>query len=232
MNNSKEFQYTGTDNLEVMDEAVNYTAFLAGLVNQHCSGAECIVDFGAGIGTFASQLIKSNRNVIAVEPDESQCQRMADLGLTCLPEIEMVPDGWADAVYSINVLEHIEDDTAALKKIYAKLKPEGRLFIFVPAFQVLYSSMDKKVGHFRRYAKTDLITKVTDSGFYITGTRYADSLGFLATLIYKWRNDKSGDLNRAALITFDRVIFPMSRLLDRLTSAYFGKNLILTAKRK
>ncbi|MBT8439170.1 MAG: class I SAM-dependent methyltransferase [Gammaproteobacteria bacterium] len=232
MIDSKGFQYTGTDNLEVMAEAVNYNAFLAGLVDRYCAGSHRIIDFGAGIGTFAVPLHMLDRDIIAVEPDESQCQRMASLGLNCVPEIDMIPDGWADAIYSINVLEHIEDDEATLKKIYAKLKPGGRLFIYVPAFQLLYSCMDRKVGHFRRYERAGLVAKAANSGLQVTEARYVDSLGFLAALMYKWRSDNSGDLNRTALKIFDRFVFPISRLLDRLTSAWFGKNLILVATKR
>lgn len=229
MNDLKSFQYTGTDNLEVMSEAVNYNAYLAGLVDRYCSGAQCIIDFGAGIGTFATQLYKLDRNIIAVEPDENQRQRIASLGLKCVADIEMIQDSWADAIYSINVLEHIDNDEEALKKIYTKLKPGGCLFIYVPAFQLLYSSMDRKVGHFRRYKRKDLVDKAVNSGLEVTEARYVDSLGFLATLIYKWRNDESGSLNHTALKIFDRFFFPVSRLLDRLTSTWFGKNLILVA---
>lgn len=232
MNESNNFQYSGTDNLEIMTEAANYNLFLSGLVEKYCDGANNIVDFGAGIGTFSAPLHNKKINVIAVEPDENQRRSLDQLGIKNVEDISMIEDGWADAIYSINVLEHIEDDKLALSHIYSKLKPSGRVFIYVPAFQLLYSSMDEKVGHFRRYKKVELSEKMAQSGLDVIESRYADSLGFIASLIFKYIGNDSGDLNRTAIKIFDRYIFPTSRILDNLTSQWFGKNLIAVAKRK
>lgn len=231
MDNKKKFQYSGTDNLEIMVDAVKYNKFLSDLVNKHCLSAKNIIDFGAGIGTFAAPLHAVGKNIIAVEPDEKQRQRLESQRIMSVHDINMVEDGWADAIYSINVLEHIEDDEEALKQIHSKLKPSGSVFIYVPAFQILYSSMDKKVGHFRRYRRSDLIAKMKRSGLDIIDSRYADSLGFFASIAFKYIGNDSGNLNRTAIKLFDRYIFPASRVLDYLVSPWFGKNLIVVAKR-
>jgi len=230
MDKKSDFKYSGTDNLEIMTEARNYNSFLSKLVNKYCDKGKNIVDFGAGIGTFSAPLNDGNKNVIAVEPDESQRQRLTSLGISNVPDINMIEDGWADVIYSINVLEHIEDDEAAIRSINSKLKPSGKAFIYVPAFQVIYSSMDKKVGHFRRYRRHDLTDKMTRAGMDILEAHYADSLGFIASLIFKYMGNDNGSLNKTSLILFDRFIFPISRILDLLTSTWFGKNLIVVAK--
>jgi SAM-dependent methyltransferase len=232
MKASKEFEYLGTDNLEIMREAVNYNSFLSSLVEMHCVGATDIVDFGAGIGTFAIPLHADRRNVIAVEPDKNQRLVLTSLGLANVADISMIEDGWADTVYSINVLEHIEDDEAALHNIYLKLKPSGKVFIYVPAFQILYSSMDRKVGHFRRYRKSELNDKMRRAGLEVVDSRYADSMGFLASLFFKYAGNDAGDINRKALSLFDTYIFPVSRFIDRFVSGWFGKNLVVVAVRK
>ena len=148
-----------------------------------------------------------------------------------MSDISDVQDGWADVIYTVNVLEHIEDDRAILRTLYSKLKSGGKLFIYVPAFQLLYSAMDKKVGHYRRYGRAELKSKVKDAGFRITDSRYADSLGFLASLVYKWQGNDSGDINRGALKAYDRFVFPLSRTIDVLTSSFVGKNLSLVAEK-
>jgi SAM-dependent methyltransferase len=229
MKNHDEFSYTGTDNLEVMAEAENYNAYLMNLVTRHLAGARRIVDFGAGIGTFSHQLHVDGRQVIAVEPDAGQRRKIQELGISCEADASQVPDGWADAIFTMNVLEHIEDDRAALDLLHRKLKPGGRLLIYVPAFQVLYSAMDSKVGHYRRYGRDDLVAKARAAGFRVESARYADSLGFLASLVYKWFGDKSGNVDRRALRTYDRFVFPVSRMLDSVLGPLFGKNLVLVA---
>jgi len=129
------------------------------------------------------------------------------------------------------VLEHIDDDVAALRAVRAKLKPGGRLLVYVPAFAALYTSMDAKVGHVRRYTRATLSRSVTAAGFVIHDVRYADSLGFLATLVFKLFDNGRGDVNRPLLKLYDRIVFPVSRGIDALTHRWFGKNVVLVASR-
>jgi len=91
--------------------------------------------------------------------------------------------------------------------------------------------MEKKVGHCRRYGRAELTDKVNAAGFRIVDSRYADSLGFLASLVYKWQGNDSGDINRGALRAYDRFVFPLSRVIDVFTSSFVGKNLSLVAER-
>lgn len=229
MDKQDDFQYSGIDNLEVMSEAINYNRFLEELIKRHASAAERIVDFGAGIGTFALPLHHLHKNVVAIEPDPEQRRRLTALAILSYPSIEALEDNWADLIYSINVLEHIEDDEGALRRIYSKLSPRGRVLVYVPAFQILFSSMDRKVHHFRRYRKKALVEKMQRQGFEVVDARYADSLGFLATFLFKHFGNDKGDINRTALVLFDRLLFPLSRILDFFVSAWFGKNLIIVA---
>ena len=65
-----------------------------------------------------------------------------------------------DFVYTFNVLEHIEDDAAALTHVGRALRHRGKLLGYVPAFEVLYTSMDRWVGHLRRCWRARLRSKV------------------------------------------------------------------------
>jgi SAM-dependent methyltransferase len=231
MNNedNKKAEYTGTDNLEVMAEAINYNQFLVDLILKHAKKGESILDFGAGIGTFAKIISEHGHTVSCIEPDSNQASVITDLGLTAYNDLDQVETNTLDYVYTLNVLEHIEDDRAMLESIYQRIRPGGRLMIYVPAFQVLYSSMDEKVGHHRRYTRESLEAAVKSAGFKVESSRYADSLGFFATLAYKLIGDSSGDVNVRALITYDRLIFPVSRILDKLLGLFLGKNVLLVA---
>ncbi|MEK7597171.1 MAG: methyltransferase domain-containing protein [Patescibacteria group bacterium] len=88
-----------------------------------------------------------------------------------------------DQVVCLDVIEHIENDTAAIKYIYKLVKPGGKLFLTVPALSYLYGPKDKDVGHYRRYNKQELYTKISDAGFKITKVRYWNLLGILPTFI-------------------------------------------------
>ena len=224
-------EYTGTDNLEVMAEAVNYNAFLHAQVAARARKGDRILDFGAGIGTFARELARRGHAVACLEPDAAQAQRLVDDGLRVVGDLAELPEASLDYIYTLNVLEHIDDDGAALRAIASRLRPGGRLLAYVPAFQVLYSSMDRKVGHVRRYRREGLARVVRDAGLDNVVARYVDSLGFLAALAYRVVGNDDGTIDRRALRTYDRFVFPASRVLDRLAGRWFGKNVLLTAEK-
>src|SRR5262249_36598229 len=88
-----------------------------------------------------------------------------------------------DSAVLINVLEHIEDDDGALRELSARLKPGGRLILWVPAFKLLYSDFDRKIGHYRRYRMPGLKAQLTRAGYDVGHIRYVNSIGALAWLV-------------------------------------------------
>lgn len=221
--------YTGVDNLEIMLEAENYNRYLLDLVGKHMGDARRVIDFGAGAGTFAAPVAALGVALTPVEPDPALRTTLAARGLAAADDVRSLPDAAFDYAYTLNVLEHIEEDTAALLALRAKLVPGGRLLVYVPAFPVLYTSMDSKVGHVRRYTRRTLVASVEAAGFAVDDVRYADSLGFLATLAFKLVGNDRGEIDRRAIRCYDRIGFPLSRALDRIVQRWFGKNLILLA---
>jgi hypothetical protein len=223
--------YPGTGILEIMDSAVIYNRFLYKLVEEYALKGDRILDFGAGSGQFATLLTLNGYNVVCFEPDLSLRQSLAHSGLEAHTSLNLVADGSIDYVYSLNVLEHIADDIDALRMIYTKLRPRGRLLLYVPALQWLYTSFDLRIGHVRRYNKLTLCDTVKTAGFNIERSCYADSLGVLASLIYKLLGSPSRAFNDKSVRLYDRIGFPMSLMLDRLLRAKIGKNLFVVACR-
>jgi len=221
---SPDFQYSGTDNLEVMAEAVNYNAFLANMIERICHGSRLIVDFGAGSGTFAEIVRAQGHDVACIEPDPAQAANLGAAGFPTFASCSEMKPASADAVYTLNVLEHIEDDAAAVRAIADILRPGGRLLVYVPAFPILYGAMDRKVGHVRRYRRRQLVSLLEKAGFTVEHSAYADSLGFAASLAFNAIGSGDGSLNSKAIILYDRIIFPISRLIDTVTAKLFGKN--------
>ena len=228
--------YAGLRELRAIENAMpNYARFIVGLfLSWGGRGRRGIVDFGAGIGTL-SALIRARCGVtpICVEPDATLQGILAARGLPWAADLDDVTAVF-DVVFSAHVLEHIADDRACLKRLYGKLPAGGGLFLFVPAFQLLWTRMDVDVGHYRRYTRRDLVDKVAGAGFIIRRCRYADSLGFLAVLA--WRLVGRGDVNAVTaagtLTTYDRFLLPVSRILDNLGAGWlFGKNLVLYAEK-
>ncbi len=225
--------YQGADILEVLQKnAKNYNRFLVQSVLNYLPAKDIkILDFGAGIGTFASSLENCGPKVSCVEADPAFCKQLSLKGFDSFTSLKDAGSEW-DFIYTLNVLEHIEDDFSALCDLHRSLKTNGVLYIYVPAFQVLYSSMDKKVGHFRRYSKKDLEEKLDRAGFSIMTSKYLDSLGFLASVLFKLFGSDDGNVSARSIYIFDRFVFPFNKITDFIFQKLLGKNLQIVAKKK
>lgn len=225
-----EGQYSGVDILEALENAHNYNDYLVRLICESADSTD-LIDFGAGIGTFSKQLRTAGYQVGCVEPDALQRQRLEEQGFDTLDSITSLPDDSVSFIFSLNVFEHIEHDTIALREIRQKLKPGGALLIYVPAFECLWTSLDEKLCHYRRYTKRTLRRLVEQEGFVVEDLRYADCVGFVAALVFRLLNRSASTVNATAISFYDRWLFPPSRLLDKLFGRWFGKNVYVLCRR-
>jgi SAM-dependent methyltransferase len=222
--------YAGGENLEAMEAADNYNRFLAEAVLAVTDGSSPVLDFGAGTGTHARALRERGVDVRCVEPDPVLRERLEREGFASTASIrEFAPESFG-VVYSLNVLEHIDDDGEAVRGVFDATRRGGAVVLYVPAFGLLHTEMDRLVGHVRRYRRPELVSLAEAAGFRVTRCRYVDSLGFLAALLYRVLG-ASGRLSPAFVGAYDRFVFPVSRVIDRATSWWFGKNLLLEAYR-
>ena len=225
-------QHSGGENLEVMREAENYNRFLRDMIRRYAGTPSVAIDFGAGIGTFSDSLDLPAGQVHCVEPDASARHALEARGYLPHADLGEVTDTSIDYLFSLNVLEHIDDDLAALKDMYRVLRPGGRLFVYVPAFMLLYTSMDAHVGHVRRYRLKQLRRIVAQAGFTIETSAYTDALGFFATLAYRLLDKtEAGPLSPRTVRFYDRFVFPLSRALSIPLSRIIGKNVFVVATR-
>ena len=198
-------------------------------------GAFRTLDFGAGYGTLAliwQQL--TGQRVECLEIDTEQLKEIEARGFIGWNSIAAIEKKFK-FIYNSNVLEHIENDEECLLELAALIEHGGRIGIYVPAFMVLFSDLDRSVGHYRPYSKQELIAKVEGVGLTVVRCKYVDSIGFFASLVIKVLGWKSvGNIGSASsLKLYDSMIFPFSRLIDNLS---FGriicKNLLLIAEKK
>jgi SAM-dependent methyltransferase len=227
---NEQFVYSGRDNLVAMRAAVNYNRHLMDLVERNAPvGASKWLDFGAGEGQFAQPFMKAGRPVLAVEVDRELVSALRAKGVETCEDLSLVPDGSIDYIYSLNVLEHIEHDVEILAALRKKLRPGGRIFIYVPAFQSLYSEMDRLVGHHRRYTRRSLERAAMAAGLKPLRSRYVDCVGFVAAGVYKLLPGTGGTITTDAVAAYDRLAFPVSARLDAAFGALAGKNVCLLA---
>jgi len=141
-----------------------------------------ILEIGCGTGHNLAMLAQFGA-VDALELDE-EARNIAEKRLghhvmsAPLPEIDEVADGAYDLIGAFDVIEHIEDDRAALASIAAKLKRGGTLVLTVPAHPWLWSAHDTVNHHKRRYSKRALNRLVGRSPLKLTKIGYFNSLLF------------------------------------------------------
>ena len=191
-----------------------------------------LLEFGAGTG-FLAEIFRGKFNIKpdCLELDPNLVQLIKSKKFRCFQFLNETPQNYA-AIYTSNVLEHIENDSAVLRELFEALIPGGIIGIYVPAHPILYSTMDKEIGHVRRYTRSELRQKVIGAGFSIQSITYDEFLGFFASVLVKivgYRNRVNLG-SQKSLLFYDKVIYPISRVMDSVGLKFLiGKNLILIA---
>ncbi|MDI6842826.1 MAG: class I SAM-dependent methyltransferase [Anaerosomatales bacterium] len=140
-----------------------------------------VLEIGCGTGGFMLHLKRSypKWTVQGVEPNAAAVHVAQDRGcpvsVGALPDLD-APDSQTDLVIALDVLEHCEDDGAAMRRIYDILAPDGLLVVTVPALPSLWSIHDEDNAHFRRYTKASLQRLLAGSGFQTERLTYFNML--------------------------------------------------------
>lgn len=141
-----------------------------------------VLDFGCGTGAFLEQLDRFGA-VSAVDADASAVAFCHERGRD---EVRLAPPGaplpFADAAFdlvtSLDVIEHIDDDVAALAELRRVLRPGALLLVAVPAYMFLWGKQDEISHHRRRYTASTLRRALADAGFRVDRTSYFNALLF------------------------------------------------------
>jgi SAM-dependent methyltransferase len=180
-----------------------------------------VIDAGAGVGLYSNLISEDNRQVVALESEETFIDPLK-ARLSGKDEVHLCDLGdqaglgdfaAADSAICINVMEHVEDHRQLLCNIKAKLDPEGRLVLLVPAHPWLYNRMDAAVGHFRRYRKSEVQALLNETGWKVEDIRYFNSLSIPAWFIAGkvMRVDQPGK----SLIRYAHVLMPFLMWADK-----------------
>jgi len=221
------------ETLDNLDGADNYAAWIFEQVQPHLGDA--VLEVGAGHGTFTEILSARGARVVATDVSQ-RCAEVLRERFAGDERVTVVHGG-ADAVAGqppfdsavlINVLEHIPDDDGALRDLAATLRPGGRLILWVPAFQLLYSDFDRKIGHYRRYRKGELKEQLTRAGYQVAEIRYVNSVGALAWLVVARLMHRAPTGGRSVQI-YDSYFVPVLKRLEGRRGAPFGQSVFAVA---
>ncbi|MEA5575975.1 class I SAM-dependent methyltransferase [Anabaena sp. UHCC 0451] len=224
-------QYIGTE-LEVFAHATNWKNYYAVIIDPYLKGK--VLEVGAGIGMTTKVLCQGNYDKwICLEPDSLLLATIEELICTGeLPSccearigtISELNENSLNTIIYIDVLEHIKHDQDELQNSFNSLAIGGNLIILSPAHQWLYSPFDKKIGHYRRYTKKSLAS-IIPPGFRCVKFIYIDSVGMLASIANKMLL-KSSTPSVKQILFWDRVMVPISKIIDQLLFFSVGKSVI------
>jgi SAM-dependent methyltransferase len=130
---------------------------------------------------------------------------------------------------TINVLERIEDDQALLREVRERLEPGGRLCIWAPTYQFLYSGFDARLGHVRRYRKRELEATVRLAGYELVEGRHVNLPGWLGWLVF-CRLLRKEPTSAALVRNVDTWIVPVVRWFETRVRVPIGMSVFLVAR--
>lgn len=198
------------------------------------------VEVGAGIGTFSRRLLAAGvRELLLLEPDDELADELGsavaqDERVTVVREAVPGSDALArvrssrDLVLCQNVLEHVDDDAAAVAEMAASLAPGGTLALLVPAYPSLYGRLDEEYGHFRRYDRERLRRLLDDAGLEVTSL-----YGFNLLAVPGWwvANHRSRLRIDAASLRIYEALVPIWRRIENRVRPRVGLSLVATARK-
>lgn len=199
-----------------------------------------ILEVGSGTGNITRFLSMVASRVVGIEPVPSFTERFreklshmkhvscAEGFLNDYPKPVSDTDRF-DTAISCNVLEHIEDDVAALKDMSDQLRVGGRVIIFVPAGPIAFGKLDEELGHYRRYTKRSLRQAMEEAGLVWEYGRYTNMIGLAGW----WFNSV---VLRKKLVpakqakAFDKLV-PLISAVERVLPVLFGQSVVGVARK-
>jgi hypothetical protein len=216
--------------LETVGTARNYIEWLADLVAPHLGDDP--IEIGSGLGDHAQRWLDAGvPRLTLTERDPTLRkhlqERYAGDSRVVVRELDLLTadTGSFSAAVMLNVLEHIGDDTTALR--HARAFAE-RVVVLVPAFEFAFGDFDRALGHHRRYTKPSLSQAAAAAGLHVDELKYVNAPGLLAWVVMvKWLGHWPRETR--ALRAWDRAVVPLVRTLEERVAPPFGQSLLLAA---
>ena len=204
-----------------------------------------LLEIGCGAGALLFDLRELGFSCSAVEfsPDARNHAKL--FGSTILEDANNIQQGSVDLVVAFDVLEHIDDDSSALRNWVSYLRPDGHLMVTVPCHMSKWGASDVWAGHFRRYERAELTRLVESMGVEVElvetyGFPLANITSWLRNLLYARKNKVESTLEviektkRSGVErTIEQRVFPiLSSPIGRffLSVSYFLQSLFVKSE--
>ena len=222
--------------LASLNEVPAFNRWMADFIRPYVG--DRVLEIGAGIGNLTMQLTPRSRYV-ATDVNQHYLSYLANLtygrpyletrplDLADPSDFEPLRDGF-DTVVCLNVLEHVAEEATAIANIRSALTPGGQAVILVPQGQSRYGSLDRVLGHVKRYSATELRTALTQGGLEVVAVRQFNRSAVPGWLL-NGKVMRRKRLSRMQLKLFN-ILMPVVRRTDRLFP-WRGLSLVAIARR-
>jgi len=206
---------TGHEVLHALSVAPRFNRWMADTIAPFAG--RTLLEIGSGMGNLTRQLCPRKDLYIATDLNPEYLEHL-EMMFPHRPAVHIrkldasKPCDFAaleqqvDTVVCLNVLEHIEDHAGALTSIRSVLEPGGRLILLVPNDPRAFGTLDKALGHYRRYTPASLEAVLAETGYDLE-----NMLHFNRVSMPGWRFtgqvQKSATLSPVALGIFDRLVW-------------------------
>lgn len=234
----KEIDQEGLENLSAIESATVFNEWMFDTIAPFCIGK--ILEIGSGIGNISTFFIQNNADITLSDIRENYCIKLRDkfpnqnvlqINITDLDfDIKMASEfGKYDSIFALNVVEHIEYDSLAMKNIQKLLKTGGKAIILVPAYQQLYNRLDVELEHFKRYTTNSLFAIFKENDFQIVHNQYFNAMGIPAWFISgKLQKNKTIPKNQMKLYN---ALVPVFKFVDKILCNKFGLSVIVVGQK-
>jgi 2-polyprenyl-3-methyl-5-hydroxy-6-metoxy-1,4-benzoquinol methylase len=227
MNNSKA-------TLESMSQAIWYNQWTLAQFKKFLKGD--ILEVGCGIGSLTKTLLNFGK-IWSIDINETYINRAkkwvgarAKIGYGDIEKgAYFFGKKHFDSIVCINVLEHIKDDNKSLSNMHNLLKPGGYLILLVPAHPNLYGSIDKAIGHYRRYQKEKIVRLFEKNNFETIFLKKVNFLGALGWWFSgKILGNKKVDEEKLKIFNF---FAPFALPIEEIIEPPIGTSLLVVARK-
>lgn len=239
----KEHDEEGLETLRVISDATSFNDWTFDVIKPWCTGK--ILEIGSGIGNISARFISRKADITLTDirnnylaflqekyPHLQRENKIRHLDLVHPDFNNLYSNLFSqfDTVFSLNVIEHIENDRLAVENCMRLLKPGGRLILLMPAYQSLYNNFDRELFHFKRYNRKEMIQLLKRSGGSNISSFYFNAAGipgwFFSGKLLKYKTIPQSQMN-----LFDKLV-PVFRLVDRLLMRKTGLSVIGIGEKK
>lgn len=213
----------GGRTLEVFTSTPRLNRWLYSKLASHVQGD--VLEIGSGIGNLSRLIVERASTVVVSDMETHYLDALqqafgsdprvtiAEYDLDREPSAVIAARRY-DTIVAVNVIEHIRDDVALVDRLAKLLKPGGKLAVYVPACPFAYGSLDRALGHYRRYTSQSLASLLSGAGLQVDPPQYMNLLGLLGWTV-NGRLFKRDTLSHRQLAVFERLM-PLIAVEDRL----------------